>query len=231
MALLNILPRSLKEMEGKMQEVSSELGRTVLFVSHNMAAIQNLCTRVLVLDQGRTKFIGDTQEGVQRYLQLNTAATKAKLVDRQDREGNGQLRFVDYQIEDMGGNPLDVVFSGMPIRIRLDYDAVPGIKADVAVRFYGRDGIILFTCSNVFSGSPELETNASGSVFCEIKKLPLPAGKYWFTVKARGRDKAMLDVVERAGELVVEEGDFYRSSKVPPSVAWGLLVDHKLTYS
>ncbi len=216
---------------GKMQEVSSGLGRTVLFVSHNMAAIQNLCTRVLVLDQGRSQFIGDTQEGVQRYLHLNTEATKVKLADRRDREGNGQIRFVDYQIEDLEGNPLNVAFSGMPVRVRLDYDAEPGVNTNITMHFYGRDGIILFTCSNVFSGSPELETNANGSVFCDIKKLPLPAGKYWFTVKARGREKIMFDGVENAGEVVVVEGDFYGSSKVPPSIAWGLLVDHKITYS
>lgn len=53
---------------GKMQEVSRGYGRTVLFVSHNMSAIQTLCGRVVYLNQGRVKGIGPVQEQITSYL-------------------------------------------------------------------------------------------------------------------------------------------------------------------
>lgn len=57
-----------KKAIGKMQDISKGQGRTVLFVSHNMAAIQDLCTRLLVLDNGTTIFEGDVSDGINMYL-------------------------------------------------------------------------------------------------------------------------------------------------------------------
>lgn len=58
-----------KKALGKMREVSRGEGRTVLFVSHNMASIQQLCTSCVVLEKGRAAFVGGVGEGVERYLQ------------------------------------------------------------------------------------------------------------------------------------------------------------------
>src|SRR5690554_2229769 len=59
-----------KKAIGKMQDISSGDGRTVLFVSHNMAAVQSLCTRAIVLDNGISVFEGDTQEAIDYYLNI-----------------------------------------------------------------------------------------------------------------------------------------------------------------
>lgn len=57
-----------KKAIGKMQDISKGEGRTVLFVSHNMAAVNNLCTRVIVLENGTNVFDGDTESGIDFYL-------------------------------------------------------------------------------------------------------------------------------------------------------------------
>lgn len=57
-----------KKAIGKMQDISRGEGRTVLFVSHNMAAVKDLCTEVIVLHNGSTIFHGDTQDGIDTYL-------------------------------------------------------------------------------------------------------------------------------------------------------------------
>ena len=54
---------------GKMQEVSKGGGRTVLFVSHNMAAVQNLCTRCVILKDGQIKNIGGVKKMIDEYLE------------------------------------------------------------------------------------------------------------------------------------------------------------------
>lgn len=57
-----------KKAIGKMQNISKEGGRTVLFVSHNMAAVKNLCSRGVLLENGETKFEGDIDEAINEYL-------------------------------------------------------------------------------------------------------------------------------------------------------------------
>lgn len=57
-----------KKAIGKMQDISSSGGRTVLFVSHNMASVQSLCTRVVVLENGGIKFDGNVETAIQRYM-------------------------------------------------------------------------------------------------------------------------------------------------------------------
>src|SRR5690554_3598754 len=57
-----------KKAIGKMQDISSEGGRTVLFVSHNMASVQNLCTRIVVIGNGQIEFDGEVQNGIEFYL-------------------------------------------------------------------------------------------------------------------------------------------------------------------
>ena len=61
-----------KKAIGKMQDISTGEGRTVLFVSHNMASVQSLCTRAIVLDNGAISFNGPTTEAIAHYLKNET---------------------------------------------------------------------------------------------------------------------------------------------------------------
>ncbi|MFV0572550.1 MAG: ABC transporter ATP-binding protein [Xanthomarina gelatinilytica] len=66
-----------KKAIGKMQDISKGDGRTVLFVSHNMAAVKSLCTRAIVLEHGKTVFEGGTDDAVDFYLNSGTNNKKA----------------------------------------------------------------------------------------------------------------------------------------------------------
>ena len=68
-----------KKAIGKMQDISTGEGRTVLFVSHNMAAVKSLCTRAIVLENGTTVFEGNTDEAVNFYLNLDNAQGSTSL--------------------------------------------------------------------------------------------------------------------------------------------------------
>ncbi len=82
-----------KKCLGKMNEVRQS-GRTVLFVSHNMATVENLCQHGVVLEQGRLSFLGSAKEAVQHYLKqqaVNEGGVKSHVVDLKDspRRGSG----------------------------------------------------------------------------------------------------------------------------------------------
>ena len=70
-----------KKAIGKMQDVSKGEGRTVLFVSHNMAAVQSLCNKGVVLNNGRVLFIGSTNEAIKFYLNDNIISNQGEIKD------------------------------------------------------------------------------------------------------------------------------------------------------
>ena len=75
-----------KKAIGKMQDISSSDGRTVLFVSHNMAAVKNLCTRGIVLESGESIFEGSSEEAVNFYLNRQSSLNTDNLLERTDRK-------------------------------------------------------------------------------------------------------------------------------------------------
>jgi lipopolysaccharide transport system ATP-binding protein len=125
-----------KKCLGKMQDVADS-GRTVLFVSHNMSAINTLCQRSVYLENGRVKAIGPTREIVPEYLSsaLNLGAGS---VDRLRTPGFGEkVRLVNVSLET--GNRSTLVF-GEPLTYML------GVRADVKT-----DGVSIG--SSIFNGS------------------------------------------------------------------------------
>src|SRR5687767_2494641 len=88
-----------KKCLGKMNSVSKQEGRTVLFVSHNMAAIQNLCNISMVLSSGRVSLpLTDTETAVSHYLEKVFIRSENKIGDRKDRSGLGEIRITDFKI-------------------------------------------------------------------------------------------------------------------------------------
>ena len=74
-------------------------GRTIVFVSHNMAAIQNLCTSAYLLTDGHVSASGPVDEVIARYLQDVSSVEYKPMSERSDRQGNGKLRFEDLEIQ------------------------------------------------------------------------------------------------------------------------------------
>lgn len=87
-----------KKCVGKMNEASSQEGRTILFVSHNMASISNLCEKTAILDKGIIYALGPTQAMIREYNQINRSAYNVPLSLVVDRRGNQDLRFVKADV-------------------------------------------------------------------------------------------------------------------------------------
>ncbi|MCS6796372.1 MAG: Wzt carbohydrate-binding domain-containing protein, partial [Raineya sp.] len=94
-----------KKCLGKMKDVSGE-GRTVLFVSHNMGAISNLCNKAIILKQGKLTAIGTTDIIIKKYLTENVnIITENSFVNvEKNRRGNGKVRFTEINLTDENKN-------------------------------------------------------------------------------------------------------------------------------
>ncbi len=115
-----------KKCLGKMGEVATQEGRTIIFVSHNMASIQRLCSRVVVLEQGRVSFDGDTEEAVKHYL-ASGATEFGHRFDlkemRRDPRKSSTFTFTKCAILDSDGRLNTNLRFGEPFSVYLEAEA------------------------------------------------------------------------------------------------------------
>jgi lipopolysaccharide transport system ATP-binding protein len=129
-----------------MQDVSKGEGRTVLFVSHNMASIRQLCNHGILLKNGQVDFIGDVDETVARYLVANIGNADDELINRDDKIGNKKIEITNVFFKQANGEYVTETFSGEPLEIEfhyqvnsLDVDMSQMIVAASFADFYGND--------------------------------------------------------------------------------------------
>ena len=219
-----------KKCLGKMGEVAGE-GRTVLFVSHNMAAVENLCSCGIVLHDGKLRFSGQQTEAVFEYLR-GTEPTVCSLRDREDRLGSGDLRIVDIQLLDPDGQEVSTVCSGLSVDIHLRYEATHpfGPRQVIAsIQCSTLQGIPVFLHHNRLSGQRLGPLSGHGTFVLHLRRLPLPPSTYriGYSIIAGGD---YLDGIRDALEFSVADGDYYGSGEVPPISHGVCLVDGEWEY-
>ncbi|MBL7952453.1 MAG: ABC transporter ATP-binding protein [Flavobacteriales bacterium] len=211
---------------GKMKEVSLG-GRTVLFVSHNMAAIQNLCSTAIYLKQGRLVTQGDTAQVLSTYLKDTGAAARVDLSARQDRQGNGAIRFTGFHLADEGGRELAAAQSGSTVVFNFDMDVRSADVRDlkVAMGIDDQYGQRITHLSNEVSG--QALNNASGNARLSIRvpRCPLRNGNYTFTLFSTVNGD-IADYLLNAGGFHVESGDFFGTGRAPAEDQGTFFMDH-----
>ncbi len=108
-----------KKCMGKMKEVSVGQGRTVLFVSHNMEAVKNLCNRVVLLEQGKVLEIGTPAATINTYFRRNTNYFSHIKYDLTNSPGNEVVRLLSADVDIMEGDMLDIT-KGFAINFEFD---------------------------------------------------------------------------------------------------------------
>ena len=108
-----------KKAIGKMQDVSYGEGRTVLFVSHNMTSVKQLCKHGILLENGQIAFMGTAEDTIGRYLSVNLEELDRPLLERKDRQGNGKIRFTDIVFRNEKGDAVTEAFVGTPLTVEM----------------------------------------------------------------------------------------------------------------
>ena len=161
---------------GKMQDVSKNQGRTVIFVSHNIAAIKQLCSRAMLLEKGQTKLIGSVESVLEVYQESEKDmenGERGKLPD------NGKGYFTGWKLEDQKPADLHSCFAGDDVHFSLNFTSlVPQTKCEVCLRLLFNDGtVLLLARSNDFSGQ-YFSIAAGQFTFNFTVNLPVKPGKY-----------------------------------------------------
>ncbi len=218
-----------KKCLGKMSEVTQG-GRTVIFVSHNMGAIRQLCPRTIVLDNGQKQFDGNSDEAVDFYLKESKAvADSIPLSERQDRKGTQLFSFQDVTFHVNGiQQPVLHITTGQAVTITCKFKSDTSLKekeVDVSIAFYNLTGNFLFACRSDVVGNHLIVKDQEGSFHCKFDRNPLKTGRYWYNVIAFHKGQ-VLDNVVQAGFIEVQTGDFYGTGKLPAPGRAGVCVDY-----
>jgi lipopolysaccharide transport system ATP-binding protein len=203
-----------KKCLGKMRDVTAQ-GRTVLFVSHNMAAVQALCQRGILLSEGRVAVDTTAFDAVRSYIADSVGVAIQSLADRKDREGSGQLRFTEFWLENSNGVRINQAITGEDIRFCFAYRAAKPLE-NVLVAFSLQQyiGEPIIVCETQATAKDFAVVPKTGVFVCEIKKFPLRASRY--TGNAYSEVNSYVsDWVHGAFLVDVVDGDFYGTGRLP----------------
>ena len=188
-----------KKCLGRMRDISTE-GRTVLFVSHNMAAIRSLCQRGILLAKGQKVFEGPAGECVDRYL-ADVTQNATNEVDLSDvRRGKGidsTLKINKVRLVSRSGRPL--VRCGDPLEVELVFSvAEPLEEVVLGMSVSSGDNVSILECRNSHSyGAIDELLPGEYSIQCRVEQNVLSPGFYVLNVGARCARKP-LDYVPQA---------------------------------
>jgi lipopolysaccharide transport system ATP-binding protein len=225
-----------KKCLGRMHDFASKTGRTVLFVSHNMAAIEKLCDTGLLIAGGRCVATASIDAVIQRYLHEVSGLKAVALHQRNDREGSGNIRFVSVTLEGRPGQELSAFQCGADATLCLDIDILAttvvsavclsvGINNDIGQR------VALLDSEMIGAFIPVLRFGRR-TVRFTIPRMPLAPGRYRLTLFASvGGETA--DWVKDAAMFDVEGGDFFGTGRLwtPESGQGMILLEHGITFS
>ena len=209
-----------KKCLGKMSEVASA-GRTILFVSHNMAAIKTLCTRAMLVHEGRVAHDGDVDETVARYLDLNSPIHDNGVVgDDAPRIGNGHALLRRVEVRDCTGAPTAQITLGQRFKIATLFDVKQPLRtAFVEIGISTIDGLRVATLQNIDEARPTFSLEPGlNEIVAEIDATFLPRD-YVIDVVIGDLSGAVIDWVDRtfrftALNVASNSSDHYRWSEV-----------------
>ncbi len=199
-----------KKAIGKMQDVSSSEGRTVLFVSHNMGAIRNLCHRGIILEDGCLVGDGDVYEVVDRYLESSRQAVREGF-DFGSRNVNGKKAYFEgFSIISGKGDEGNVIsFSkGFDCELVVRSQSSVNITARVAVFDLSDNRIMAFDTADI-GEIIHLSAGERKTLHCHVEEpLFIRPGHYKVNISIR-QGGYLLDHIVGAASFEIEEEDFY----------------------
>nr|WP_216821028.1 ABC transporter ATP-binding protein [Singulisphaera sp. GP187] len=199
---------------GRIGQVARE-GRTILLVSHNLAAVQTLCDRCLVIDRGTACFDGDVSGALAVYSEMLALQSVEDLVSRSDRSGRGDARVEALKVGPVGWEGDGIVSMGEGLRFVLTIRCRRALRRpQIQISISNQSGQRLFRLTtgdqNVwFDGMQGLS-----EVVCETLHAPLLPGVYLTTIAVSDLEGPQ-DLVEGATTFEILPSDIFGTGRIP----------------
>jgi lipopolysaccharide transport system ATP-binding protein len=211
---------------GKMKTVAGE-GRTVLFVSHNLSAVQALCTRGILLRNGRIVIDAPVDETIDFYLESISDASSDPFKDNPNRSGSAVVRYTNARILGPDGKEKTQLTAGEPVTFEFSYLNRKQIsKAFASMTIYNDMGTAVANFDMEIRGFQIDKLEEKGTVLCHLESLPLPIGRYRVAVAMIHKGIGMADHLPNALTFTVVNSQFFETGRTPQMKYSACMVHH-----
>jgi lipopolysaccharide transport system ATP-binding protein len=217
-----------KKCLGKMKDVSKS-GRTIIFVSHQMAAIQNLCDKCLYLKKGKVVDYGLSEKIISQYLLSSQASNLLILSERTDRSGSGIIKFQSIKYKDENGSLITSAIAGSSLNIEFEIESLSSSvlsNLNVTVGIDDENAQRVTQLNN--SNTNQIFNQVNPGLFkinIHIPVIPFKNGRYTISVFASVNGE-IADWIQEATVLDIESGDFFKTGRLPEDGQGSTYVNH-----
>lgn len=220
-----------KKAIGKMQDVSKGEGRTVLFVSHNMASMQQLCNRGMLLENGMIKMTGRMNDVISHYQQRSSELQMKNLLERNDRSGNGDLRVSNIVFKDINNNEIGNIVMGTSFKVEVQMMKKSKTfytrNLNITVGFNDEYEKRILILSTLYKPINLDFSKDIIKVEFFVEKCPFNTGVYGLAVFVAD-ELATFDWIDNATNIEIESGDFYGTGKVNSKSLGQFLIEYNV---
>ncbi len=217
-----------KKCLGKMEDVSRS-GRTILFVSHNLAAVTQLCKKAVLLRKGELVEIGDVNSIIHSYITHNKSLTEHNKINNLDlRKGDGNFRVDGIRLLNDKAEPITIARTGNELVFEIKFnktidrtrgtfriDFALDTEQDMRVGWFSSDAVI------------SKMADRFDKIYLSIPKFNLGSGTYFLTFYSTWNGNVE-DYIHQAFSFEVEEGDFFNTGKIIPKFQTFIYTDHRI---
>jgi len=208
-----------KKCLGKMEEVGRE-GRTILFVSHNMTAVNELCKNIFVIEKGNIVYSGNAKQGIVNYLQITSNNLGAVDWSEEQMPGNDIIKF--KSIKALPADTQNVITTDSGVRIETKfYNFKENINLDFTIYLKNEEGILLFESGMIITNNK----NSKKGLYKISAVIPanlLNTGKYYCTFVFGESQRYLLYKIENIFSFEMENSLSGRGSNM--NVAPGIIL-------
>lgn len=213
---------------GKMGDINRGEGRTILFVSHNMASIQNLCKSAIFMSKGQFLNMGNTNSMINEYLISMNSKTEV-LAEIKDRKGNQDIFFLDGKVEGIKTDGINSVESFSDFLVTLEYRlresvSIFNYKIDVGINNNLGDRVAWLSSSNI---NQNFNLTAENKLQFVVKNCPLSPGSYTCNIFAEVNN-SIADWLVNVMPFNVVEKDYYNTGRIVPPNQGNILLNYSI---
>ncbi|MCL4390418.1 MAG: ABC transporter ATP-binding protein [Patescibacteria group bacterium] len=192
-----------KKCLGKMEEVRNRQGRTILFVSHNMKTIEQLCSRCLLIDKGKIVMDGDSQKVISHYLNKQKIQSSAMLfpVDKNKIAQITKIAILNSKYQSRSEVPISEDFY-INIEMRVNHRVK---KALISIYFYSQGDLLLFSTEGDHSGQLLSYPAGKYKTMVRIPAFLFESGNYTIDVAIQNPGVEIIDKVSEIGFEVLNQ--------------------------
>ena len=191
----------------KLREIKAS-GTTIVIVSHSLSQIEQICERSIWIDEGKIRLMGSPTDVHPKYMEYMGQRSKpvTEAHNQAEKGDNSQTddkiaEVVKAEMTDENGNPKSKFMTGEKAVLKIYYRAKPSeVDKDclIGLSLLRTDKVICYGTNTQREHIKEIKLNEEGVIMCEIEKLNLVAGSYWFDIAIRSGNMFAYDYKSQA---------------------------------